>query len=172
MALSVEIDSRLAEATATNLPNIVHAKKVEEVNGGIFKQVLARRKISAILVGGGPPCQGNSALNPNRKGAADPRTQEASHLGRIARELEDIAAGVPILKLLENVAGAPQGSRDLYTEVVGGPPVEINARIWGWVNRNRAFWLAGPDDHLDSVRAQLPPGFALEGEGKQATVTW
>ena len=54
VALSVEMDRRLAEATATNLPNIVHTDRVQDVDGSVFKQVLARRRFSAVLVGWGP----------------------------------------------------------------------------------------------------------------------
>ena len=53
VALSVEMDKGLAEATAANLPNVVHADKVQDVDGAVFKQVLARRRFSAVLVGMG-----------------------------------------------------------------------------------------------------------------------
>ena len=56
---------------------------------------------------------------PKRKGAKDPRTQEAHHIARITKELEQIAKDVPILKFLENVAGAPKDSKDLYSNIVG-----------------------------------------------------
>ena len=39
--------------------------------------------------------------------------------------------------------------------------MEINARMWGWVHRRRGFWLAGPDDNIDTIRPVLPQGFAL-----------
>ena len=55
-------------------------------------------------------------------GVKDPRTQEASHMARITKEIEQIAGEVPVLKLLENVAGAPKDVKDFYTSIVGGPP--------------------------------------------------
>ena len=121
VAVTAEMDNRLGAATAANLPNVVHARRVEDVHGDIFKEVLSRRRFDAILVGGGPPCQGNSTLNPARQGAQDPRTQEASHLARIVKEIESIAGDVPVLKLLENVASAPLDSKDFYSSIVGVP---------------------------------------------------
>ena len=134
-----------------NLPNVIHTPSVEEITGGMFQTVLSRRTFSAILVAGGPPCQGNSSLNRNRKGAADPRTQNALHLQRIAEELEQVAGDIPVYRLLENVGSAPPDSRKLYESIVRGPPVAIDARLWGWVHTARLFWLAGPSDNIETI---------------------
>ena len=51
--------------------------------------------------------------------ARDPRTQEAAHMARIVNEIEQDAGDVPVLNLLENVAGTPQDARDLYADIIG-----------------------------------------------------
>ena len=57
VAITAEMDNRLGAATAASLPNIVHARRVEDVHGGIFKEVLARRRFDTILVGGDRPAR-------------------------------------------------------------------------------------------------------------------
>ena len=131
----------------------------------MVRKVLAQRTFSAILVAGGPPCQGNSSLNRNRKGVDDPRTRGAIHLQRIAEELEQVAGRIPVLRLLENVASAPKDSCHLYEQLVRGPPLEINARLWGWVHRRRHFYMSGPSDNMDTIQPVLPDGFEI---GKDA----
>ena len=64
VAVSAEVDRRLVEATAANLPNVVHAERVEDVDSSVFQQVLARRKFSAIVVGWGPTVPGELCLEP------------------------------------------------------------------------------------------------------------
>ena len=64
-------------------------------------------------------------MNPGRQGAGDPRTQEAKHIDKIAREIQEIAGDIPVLKFLENVASAPRNAKDLYEEIV-----VVGGRLW------------------------------------------
>ena len=63
---------KMADAT---IDQMVHVPTVECVNAEMFRGLIKKRSIQAILVGGGSPCQGNTSLNKGRKGLADPRSQ-------------------------------------------------------------------------------------------------
>ena len=52
-ALSVEHDPELRRALAMVFPNLIHMDKVEDVRGDMFKGILTRRPIAAIIVGWG-----------------------------------------------------------------------------------------------------------------------
>ena len=52
-----------------------------------------------------------------------------------------------------------------YSELTTGTLVIINTNLWGWINRNRIFWLAGDGaklnkDNMENIH--LPAGFALQ----------
>ena len=170
VCLSVEMDPHLREAQAAAFSGVVHLDMVEKVKGSMLNLVLAKRNFSAILVGGGAPCQANSSLNKNRKGWQDPRSRQPQQLERLAKEVREITA-VPVFTFLENVASAPSKVIREYSSIVGGPPLMVDARLWGWAHRNRALWMAGPDDHLNSIKPNLPQGFSIHREGLKGEAT-
>ena len=38
--------------------------------------------------------------------------------------------------------------------------------MWGWVHRKREYWLAGPDDNIETIKPVLPQGLALVKKGQ------
>ena len=59
---------------------------------------------------------------------------------------------------------APPTVVDAYTKITTGTPVKINADIWGWVSRNRLYWIAGDGKALTRKTCtdiKLPDGFEL-----------
>ena len=53
---------------------------------------------------------------------------------------------------------------DAYTKITTGTPVKINADIWGWVSRNRLYWIAGDGKSFTRKTCadiKLPDGFEL-----------
>ena len=167
IALSAEQCDDLRSSVHAHFPHVVHVKSVEELRGEMLRPVLRRRAFSAILIGGGSPCQGNSSLNARRKGWEDRRSQQPLHLARLVQEirevLKDIRQHVPILQFIENVGSAPPDVISKYAEITSGMPVAINANQWGWVHRNRIYWLAGTTkltmDNYTSLN--LPEEFSL-----------
>ena len=178
IALSAEQSDTLRSSVHAHFPHVVHVRSVEELSGEMLRPVLRRRAFSAILIGGGSPCQGNSSLNARRKGWKDPRSQQPLHLARITQEirkvLRDIKQHIPILQFIENVGSAPADVIRKYADIISGTPVAINANQWGWVHRNRIYWLASsvtklnlgnraslqlPDDFSITLRRKPPCGF-------------
>jgi len=142
-AVAAENDPIPAQATQQCLSQVVAVDAVENVTGAVLRPFLQRRTVRGIILGGGSPCQGNSALNPDRKGLADVRSQQPLQLRRIREELEALpeCRNLDIVTFLENVASMPLDVRDQYTEWVGFPPIVMDAAACGWVQRRRLLWL-------------------------------
>ena len=86
-AVAAETDPFPAQVASQLMPHIVTIDAVENVTGAMFRPFLQRRQVRRIILGGGSPCQGNSALNPGRKGLGDVRSQQPQELVRIRAEL-------------------------------------------------------------------------------------
>ena len=163
VVLAVEMDEVLAKAVGRVFPNVVQMAKVEDVKGALFEKVLSRRSFDGIVIGGGSPCQGNSSLNSSRKGLGDPRSWQPVELIRIVAELKPYSDPLPIFTFLENVASMPAQVKSKYSELIGGPPLLIDAKECGWVHRDRAIWVTGPSGTPNpSKEYQLPEGFQLQ----------
>ena len=163
IVVSAECDPDLTEAKGRLFPNIIQTTDVANITGKMFKEVMARRSFTAVLLGGGSPCQGNTSLNLHRKGLDDPRSQQPVHLKRIRDELRMLYPATPVFSFLENVASSPPPVVSAYTQLVEGAPVEVDAAIWGWTSRRRLFWLSGPAGGISRPeRLQLPDGFTMQ----------
>ena len=146
IAVSAEQDATILPSVQQHFPHVVHTETVESLKGEDFLPVLRRREFSAILLGGGSPCQGNSSLNLGRRGWQDTRSQQPLHLARLQKELREVLKAnrmaIPVLSFLENVASTQKDVIAKYTDLVKGPPIVIDAEMWGWVKRHRLFWLS------------------------------
>ena len=158
-AAEVDVDARRCAQAV--LPHLVHYDSVEQVHAEDFKGLLTRRRPRAVILGGGSPCQGNSALNASRRGLSDPRSLQPWHLHRLRQEFSELPemADVELILLLENVASMQQPVREQYDQWIGCSPLLIEAGYFGWVHRKRLYWLASKEGRL-GVDTPLPPEWA------------
>ena len=163
-ALAAECDKDAVSCARSTMPSIVHLPRVEDVSIAMLLPFLERRQVRGILIGGGSPCQGNSALNKRRQGLDDPRSQQPVVLKELVDSLRQHPAckGLEIITFLENVASAPADVITSYSKWLHGPPVRINASSCGWCNRDRLFWLVGNSRHLGSFQGPLPDGWGWD----------
>ena len=159
--LAAESNPEAVALAEASIDQIVHVEMVESVNADMVKKILERRTIECIMVGGGSPCQGNTALNRGRKGLQDPRSLQPTQLARISDELKSSYPHIPVLTFLENVASAPREVEEHYNKLMGVNPLFIDAAIFGWVQRKRLYWAKGPGgEDLSWNGACLPKGFS------------
>ena len=144
VALAAESNADARAVASRNFPGLVHVEWVESVQARDIRAMLQRRSVTAILIGGGSPCQGNSKLNRKRRNLDDPRSQQPLELRRIFDEtsaLEEVQkSSITVLLWLENVASATEETKQAYDEWLGASRVRIDAKYFGWVARNRCFW--------------------------------
>eukprot|EP00434_Breviolum_minutum_P039847 symbB.v1.2.035390.t1/scaffold4753.1/size44016/3 len=163
--VAAETDSTARECAQAVLPHLVHYEAVEQVKAADFRGLLTRRKPRAVIMGGGSPCQGNSALNSARQGLSDPRSLQPWHLHRLRKEFKDLPEmeGITLILLLENVASMPKQVQEQYDEWLQCSPILIEAGFFGWVHRKRLYWMAseegslGVDTPLPSDWSWIPP---------------
>ena len=106
------------------------------------------------------PCQGNSSLNRRRRGLDDSRSHQPEELVRIYNEIVNLeeARGLKVRMFLENVASSPREVVRHYNQLMTAKPVLVRAAQFGWVQRDRLFWLGSC---VDFSRARLPPGVSI-----------
>ena len=83
--VSVERDKHASRVVESHFPDTVHVADVELVTAAMVREWALRFSQAAVVViGAGPPCQGVSGLNSDRKGALrDERSCLFSHVDRI-----------------------------------------------------------------------------------------
>ena len=168
--LAAESNPDVVSMADAAIDQMVHVRAVEMIDAEMVRGIIERRSIRCILVGGGSPCQGNTFLNRKRKGLGDPRSQQPRELIRIRDELRAAYPKVPVLTFLENVASSPEQVKQEYSHLMGVKPVAINAAIFGWVQRNRLYWAAGPKGEDVTWNYQtLPTGVTMTW-GQEASV--
>ena len=84
IVLHVDTDRIPTHCVMRTSPHLVHVHSAADVCQGMFAKICKRRKFEACLVGGGSPWQGNTFLNPKRKGFEDERSQQPMEVQRIA----------------------------------------------------------------------------------------
>ena len=156
-SLSAECDPTAVQVSQSCMPQTVHVQRVETLRASMLVPFLRKRRIRGIIMGGGSPCQGNSALNSGRKGLSDARSQQPFVLRQLRHDIEKLpeAADIEILSLLENVASMQSDVLAQYNEWMNGPPVKVAAGQCGWVQRNRFLWLVSRKGAVSS--ALTPP---------------
>ena len=169
-AVAIEQDPIAAERTARRFPNVISLQLVEEFHGCMLRDFLKRRTVEGVIVGGGSPCQGNSSLNRHRRGLMDPRSQQPEELQRIRDEIEHLAEarGLRVCTFLENVASTPREVVRRYSQVMSAKPLLVKAAQFGWVQRDRLFWLGSFED-FSSVK--LPEGLSVHESDRAWNMT-
>ena len=94
-----------------------------------------------MLVGAGPPCQGVSGLNADRKGAVrDERSSLFVHVPRICNLLRQGFPWAQVHELVENVASMSGEDRALMSETFGRLPHKIDSKGICLCSRPRLYW--------------------------------
>ena len=98
-------------------------------------------QVGLVLVGAGPPCQGVSGLNTDRRGALkDHRSCLYQHVPRIKSLICKAFPWAQVRALMESVASMDKEDRILMSKAVGEIPVRIDAAGVALAHRPRLYW--------------------------------
>ena len=98
-------------------------------------------QVGLILLGAGPPCQGVSGLNADKRGALrDHRSCLFAHVPRIKELLKRAFPWAQVKCLMESVSSMDREDRRIMSEAVGEIPYKINASGVALANRPRLYW--------------------------------
>ncbi len=159
--ISVEVNSQASRVVESHFPNVILVDNVESVDAALVQQWSGRfDQVSLVLLGGGPPCQGVSGLNAERKGALkDHRSCLFVHVPRIKNLFAKYFPWCQVHVLMESVASMDEADRSSMSQEFGDAPWKCDAGTLTWCSRPRLYWVTWEvsDDHDQVV-------FSQEGE--------
>lgn len=142
--ISVEKDPRARRVVEAAFPQAIFVNDVEEVDDKMVSSwVSLFSQCSLVLMGAGPPCQGVSGLNADRRGALrDARSCLFSHVKRIRSLVKKSFVWSPVHVLMESVASMDEADREIMSSSFGDDPWRCDAGTVSWCSRPRLFWMS------------------------------
>eukprot|EP00438_Fugacium_kawagutii_P021141 Skav230969 [mRNA] locus=scaffold644:24288:26192:+ [translate_table: standard] len=142
--VSVEPHAPANRVVEANWPGTVQVATVQEVDEEMVTAwSLKFSQASVVVLGPGPPCQGVSGLNCDRKGAlVDQRSNLFSHVPRIRALVQRAFSWCVVHSLMESVSSMDERDRKAMSEGFGGEPIKCDAGLMSWCRRPRLYWLS------------------------------
>eukprot|EP00438_Fugacium_kawagutii_P032621 Skav203452 [mRNA] locus=scaffold2237:11541:14576:- [translate_table: standard] len=153
--VSVESNPAARRVVEAHYPGSVMVASVQEVSEELVRSWACQfSQCALVLLGAGPPCQGVSGLNSDRKGALkDERSSLFSHVPRIRDLLQKHFNWCPTHTIMESVKSMDSHDRDVMTEAIGVQPVACDAACFTLCHRPRLYWLSW--DIVETEEVQL-----------------
>ena len=149
--ISVEKNPAARRVVEAHYPGVLVYNDVEEITEHeVLTWSWRFSQCSVVLIGGGPPCQGVSGLNTDRKGALrDPRSCLFIHVSRVRDLVRRQFKWAQVHALMESVSSMDARDRDIMSQDFGDQPVRVDAGGISWCHRPRLYWttwqlLTGP----------------------------
>ena len=166
--VSVEICSEARRVVESWFPDVVHVEDVAKVGVEEVREWCLRFPgVVAVLLGAGPPCQGVSGLNVDRRGALrDARSSLFAHVPRVEEILRRWFTWCPVFTLIENVASMDAGDCGVMNAAYGLEPWLVNASGISLARRPRLYWFNwDPRPMVGLTELRVPPrGLPVKGE--------
>ena len=140
--ISVEKHEPAQRVVESHYPGTVVVPDVTLVDSDMVRQWSTMfSQCSLVVLGGGPPCQGVSGLNCDRKGALkDQRSNLFVHVPRIVGLLRQFFPWCPVHYLMESVRSMDSPDREIMSEAIGSHPVVCDSGSFTWCHRPRLYW--------------------------------
>ena len=140
--VSVECNKSAQRVVEAHYPGVCHYDDVGHVTREVVIDWSLRfSQCSLVVLGAGPPCQGVSGLNSDRRGALkDARSCLFVHVSRIRELLRAAFPWAAVRTLMESVGSMDAIDRDIMSQDFGCQPVFIDAGAMTWCRRPRLYW--------------------------------
>ena len=140
----VEKDPAARRVVEHHFPDSWHYDDVAKLGeDDVLKWSLRFGQASIVLIGAGPPCQGVSGLNSQRKGALrDERSSLFVHVKRLRELVQRFFPWGQVHCLMESVASMDERDRQVMSDSFGDQPWEIDAGTLCWCSRPRLYWIS------------------------------
>ena len=139
--ISVEKHDPAGRVVEKHFAGVVRYPRVEDITPETVKEWSTRySQTSLVVIGAGPPCQGVSGLNWDRKGALkDERSCLFKEVPRIRDEVKKHFPWCPTYVMMESVASMDKVDRDIMTQAIGCLPLKCDAGTFTWCHRPRLY---------------------------------
>lgn len=133
--------NRVVEA---HFPDSIMVGNVESIDENMVKSWACQHaNVGVVVVGGGPPCQGVSGLNVDRKGALkDARSSLFPHVRRVFEHCKVCFPWAQVHYLMESVWSMDEWDRAVMSESIGSCPYVIDSFGVSLCHRPRVYWLS------------------------------
>ena len=188
--ISVESDEQARRVLESQFPQCLEVTDVALVDESMVRGWAARfGQVVLVVIGAGPPCQGVSGLNADRKGALkDHRSCLFKHVPRIRDLVKHCFPWAQVRTLMESVSSMDETDRKIMSASIQSCPWSVDGGQFSLARRPRLYWLDWelfPDSCLtlevgansgwgtiNQVNGQIPveskdylsPGWSMKGE--------
>ena len=140
--ISVECNAQASRVVESKFPNCSFVDKVEVVTPDLVTEWACKYgQVGLVLIGAGPPCQGVSGLNSDRKGALrDHRSCLFQHVPRIRDLVKSRFPWAQVRTLMESVASMDEADRTVMSAAIGCSPWKVDAADFSLAHRPRLYW--------------------------------
>eukprot|EP00438_Fugacium_kawagutii_P012262 Skav216878 [mRNA] locus=scaffold1042:446387:450699:+ [translate_table: standard] len=141
--VSVEKSEEASRVVESFFPEVIRVSSVEEVDSELVKVWAAKfSNVAVIVLGAGPPCQGVSGLNSDKKGALkDHRSVLFKHVPRIAQLLRAHFPWAQVHELVESVASMGYEDCETMSQEFDMYPWFIDSHEVSLCHRPRLYWI-------------------------------
>ena len=142
--ISVEMSPEATRVVESFFPDAIHVSNIEEVSEDMCREWALRFPgVGLIIVGSGPPCQGVSGLNFDRRGALrDSRSSLFKHVPRVVGLLKKVFPWAMVHSLTESVASMDRSDCEAMNQGLEDEPWFIDAHGVSLCHRPRLYWLS------------------------------
>ena len=142
--ISSEVSKEGNRVVEAHFPDSTFVGKVEDINEDTVRTWACQHtNVGVVVVGGGPPCQGVSGLNVDRKGALrDARSSLFPHVRRVYDHCRTCFPWAQVHYLMESVWSMDASDRAVMSESIGSCPYVIDSLGVSLCRRPRVYWLS------------------------------
>ena len=140
--VSVECNGAAQRVVEANFPGSLLVEGVEQVDEAMVTEWSLRfGMVGLVLVGAGPPCQGVSRLNADRRGALrDARSSLFCHVSRIVTLCKRKFPWAQVRAFVENVASMDRVDCEVMNESYDMCPWYVDSAGISLCHRPRLYW--------------------------------
>ena len=142
--ISVEKNAEARRVLEANFPDSECVEDIEMVTEDLVKTwALKFSMVGLVILGSGPPCQGVSGLNSDRKGALrDLRSRLFQHVPRVEGLCRKCFPWAQVHSLTENVASMDGSDCQVMNDSFNSQPWFIDADGISLAHRPRLYWVS------------------------------
>lgn len=142
--VSVEKLPEARRVTEANFPDTIHVEDIQSIDKTMVESWALRfSSVSVVLLGAGPPCQGVSGLNADRRGALrDSRSCLYQEVPRVEMLVRDAFPWAQVHRLVENVASMDYGDCQHMCDAFEDRPFFIDCAGISLCHRPRVYWVS------------------------------
>ena len=162
--VSVEKHGPARRVVESRFANTLFVEDVAQVDQEMVREWACQfSQVGLVVIGAGPPCQGVSGLNADRRGALrDHQSCLFTHVERVHELVRKAFPWAQVHRLMESVASMDSGDRALMSASVGSCPYLIDpVKICG-CRRPRLFWPTWELRETSGVQVSSSRGGAWE----------